>query len=155
LKPGGAAIFYEPFEAGNVILRIAYEQILSRKDEFRLSADAARVLAAFCRDYEVRSGSDKTGAIFREIDDKWLFTKSYFEEIAKQVGAAVTIYPLHDAERQFRLQTMTNLKSTLGSEDALPVAAWDIIDYFDGVFSPEFKRELVIEGCIIFSLPRR
>jgi SAM-dependent methyltransferase len=155
LKPGGAAIFYEPFEAGNVILRIAYEQILSRTDEFPLSADAARVLAAFCRDYEVRSGSDKTGAIFREIDDKWLFTKSYFEEIARQVGASVTIFPLHESDQQFRKQTVTNLRLTLGSEDALPPAAWEVIDYFDNVFSPEFKRELVIEGCIIFSLPTR
>lgn len=36
LKPGGYAIFYEPFEAGNQIVKLIFERILERNEQFAL-----------------------------------------------------------------------------------------------------------------------
>jgi hypothetical protein len=99
----------------------------------------------------VRSGSDKSVPLFRQIDDKWLVTRSYIEERARKAGfEKVLIYPIHDVERPFSHQTEANLSLTLGaSRDRMPEWAWDIIDYYDRVFSRELKRDLFIEACVI------
>lgn len=154
LAPGGHAIFFEPFENGNAILRIAYTQILERQgpaEKSPLPPEIRSMLKAMVADYEVRTGTDKSGDVYRRIDDKWLFTRSYIEERARQAGfTQVTIYPLHDIERPFSRQTEVNLQLALAApRERLPAWAWDILDYFDRVFSAEMKRDLMIEGCII------
>lgn len=99
LRPGGMAVFFEPFEAGNAILRMAYERILAedaKRDSEHLSETTARTLRALVNDFRVRTGSDKSDDVFRLIDDKWLFTRSYFTTIAREIGfVSVEVDPLH------------------------------------------------------------
>ena len=178
LRPGGYAVFFEPFENGNAILRIAYAEILARAAGSKRDAPAARptwlqrmrgstspsaqndtelpddvggILRAMVDSLTIRSGSDKTAPVFRNIDDKWLFTRSYIEERARTAGfEEVLIYPIHGVERPFSYQTEVNLSLALGAApDRMPQWAWAILDYYDRVFSPELKRDLFIEACVI------
>jgi SAM-dependent methyltransferase len=163
LRPGGTAVFFEPFENGNAILRLAYEQILARgggEDAFagdRLSPTVSTSLRMLVEDFRIRAGTDKSAPIFRRIDDKWLFTRSYFEELAASLGdVAVEIEPLNPSDEPFVLQTRTYLRLGLGlsSEDAaaaLPAWAWDVLRGFDAAFSRELKRDLPVEGSVIFT----
>lgn len=139
LRPGGCAIFFEPFENGNAILHLAYTEILKEARNKKLDNSIHRFLAALIEDFRLRNGSDKSAEVFRHIDDKWLFTRSYFEEAAKKSGfSAVEMYPLHDLEKPFTLQTQTNLRLGLGvTPSALPQWAWDILARFDNTFSRE------------------
>ncbi len=178
LKPGGHAVFFEPFENGNAILRIAYAEILARagptegdapirrrtwRERFHIGApppapraddladDVRQLLRAMVDDLGRRSGSDKSAPLFQVIDDKWLFTRSYIEERARAAGFdEVLIYPIHDVERPYSRQTEVNLSLGLGaSPERLPPWAWEILDYYDRAFSLELKRDLFIEACII------
>lgn len=78
LKPGGTAIFVEPFE-GYGVLRSAFELILERVEAGEgpgVSPEALAFIRAMSRDFEARAGSDKSAPFVPYLDDKWLFTRS-------------------------------------------------------------------------------
>ena len=152
LRPGGVAVFFEPFENGSAILRLIYKRILERSEAMPpLRSDVASMLGAIVRDFEVRAGSDKSNPIFETIDDKWLFTRSYIETAAKHAGFnRTTIYPIHSVERPFARQTETYLKLVLGETvNAVPGWAWDIIEEHERFFSAELRYDMLIEGAIV------
>jgi len=154
LKPGGCAIFFEPFEAGNVILELAYSEIISSFPGYShsLPNETRAFLKAMIEDYRVRKGRDKSLEVYKQLDDKWLFTKSYFNELYERYNfSKMVIYPIHDTKQQFEYQTITNLRLGLGKGiNALPEGAWNIIRKYDRVFSEDLKQELIIEACVIF-----
>ncbi|MCX6356750.1 MAG: class I SAM-dependent methyltransferase [Candidatus Aureabacteria bacterium] len=152
LKKGGCAIFFEPFENGNAILALAYREILSRARSVGISRVTKKLLRALIKDFDIRRGRDKSLPIFSAIDDKWLFTKNYFHELAEQCQfSRCTIFPLHQAPEQFEGQTGVYLRLGAGqSRDALPAWAWKIIRRYDAGFSDDMKGDLLIEGAVIF-----
>lgn len=152
LKPGGAAIFFEPFENGNALLALIYEMILGQEaHRGPLDRTVKSFLQSQIADHALRRGRDKSAPIFARMDDKWLFTKSYVEEMAERAGfAECRIYPLHSPDRQFANQIEVNLRLGLGKErTALPQWAWTIIQGCDEHFSPDLKRDLLIEGAVL------
>lgn len=151
LKQGGYAIFFEPFEEGNIILRNAYNTILNDSRQGTLSSEVRSLFQALIVDYDARMVRDKSLPKFRNLDDKWLFNKKYFLDFSKKYGfSECIIYPLHSTERQFALQTETYLRLGRGkTRDALPNWAWEIIRQYDQCFSEDTKKELLIEGCLI------
>ncbi len=159
LKEGGSAIFFEPFENGCSILRMAYAEILNHSKRSKLlwktdlDSKASNFLKTVINDFAVRTGTDKSNELFRKIDDKWLFTRKYFNNAAEKYKLRkITIYPLHDTSKPFRKQTETFLRLGLGAEPSrLPNWAWEILDYYDNFFSPELKDDLLIEGAIILT----
>ena len=159
LKEGSSAIFFEPFENGASILRIAYTEILrkSKKTKFPWNTDLDGKISDFLKrlinDFAVRAGTDKSNELFQKIDDKWLFTKKFFYDAAEKYKLRnVTIYPLHDTAHQFRKQTETYLRLGLGAgPGTLPNWAWEILDYYDNLFSPDLKDDLLIEGAVILT----
>jgi ubiquinone/menaquinone biosynthesis C-methylase UbiE len=159
LRPGGMAVFFEPFEAGNAVLRMAYERILAEnvaRASQHLSEPTAQTLRALVNDFRVRASLDKSAEIFARIDDKWLFTRSYFEAIAAGIGfVSVEIDPLWSGEDVFAMQTRTYLKLAQGISEhdvaaALPKWAWDVLQSVDAAMSLELKRDLPIEARVIF-----
>lgn len=166
LRPGGMAIFFEPFEYGNALLRLAYEQILSRCSEegadpqYQLAPEVMNFLRAMIEDYRIRTGCDKSDPIFKRIDDKWLFTRSYFQNLADSLaGISLEIEPLKDptimSDKVFTIMTKNNLRrapglSTADADTALPDWAWGIIRSFDEVFSEEAKQEMPTHARVTF-----
>lgn len=165
LKPGGHAIFFEPFENGNAILARIYHAVISRRVTILskvcrtisnrhggdLPKDVRSYLTRFVHDSALRKGRDKSAPVFRKLDDKWCFTKRYFEGLSEKFGfSRCTIYSLHDTARQFEDQTEVNLRLGPGrTRDALPDWAWEIIRQFDSAFSEDLKADMLIEGCVI------
>jgi hypothetical protein len=144
-------MFFEPFEFGSAMLRIIYERLMEESEALGLEVRVRRLLQRVSTDIRVRTGRDKTAPIFREVDDKWLFTRTYLEEQAAACDAGLTIYPIHLLPDAFANQTRTLLKLILNTDDsALPERAWQIISSYDAAFSEDLKREMLLEGCIIF-----
>jgi hypothetical protein len=86
------AIFFEPFEAGNALLKFTYRRILSqascRKDDAgHAFSNAWRGLPA-TRKTEIRP-------IYRELDDKWMFTRTFFDRARTEQGWSELITYTH------------------------------------------------------------
>ena len=143
-------MFFEPFENGNMLLRMVYQQILDRPLR-RLPEEVGRILGALIRDFDLRRGRDKSAPIFRTVDDKWLFTLSYFRELADRYGfSSCRVHPLYETTQQFRKQTEAYLRLAGGlAPAAMPTWAWDLVDSYDQRFSEECKADFLIEGCVI------
>lgn len=157
LKPGGHAIFLEPFENGHAILRLAYEEILERASRQKEARPAFEFLRGLSLDIAVRTKRAAYPGFeqkWQTLDDKWMFTKSYFEKIADAAGAQLVRFrPLHKTENCFSIQTTMALTHYGGFKcpEALPDWAWDILARYDNFFSEEMKQDLLIEGSIVFT----
>ncbi len=154
LKPGGAAIFFEPFEIGNQLVTLILKQLLELngyKDQ-QLDNDTAFFFKGLVHDFKIRKGTSKTGELFLRMDDKWLFTREYIENTAKSIGfQEVVVYPLHGTHKMFSDQITTFLRQGVNKNlDALPRWAKDCISDADEHFSQELRPELLIAGGLIF-----
>ena len=154
LKPGGHAIFFEPFN-GWAIMRLAFERILAeaelRGDPLDPAADA--VLRATIRDVAERSDPDTTTAWFPNLDDKWLFSRSRVSASAKAAGFETVQFVPH-AGHPTLYRDMTAVQLRLGSGRAdlsLPDWANAIVDSFDAALTRDAKRELMMEGTIVLT----
>jgi SAM-dependent methyltransferase len=154
LKPGGHAIFFEPFN-GWAIMRLAFERILAeaelRGDPLDPAADA--VLRATIRDVAERSDPDTTTAWFPNLDDKWLFSRSRISASAKAAGFETVRYVPHAGHPTlYRDMTAVQLRLGSGRDDlAMPGWANAIIDSFDAALTRDAKRELMMEGTIVLT----
>lgn len=155
LRPGGLAIFFEPFEAGNAILKLTYQRILDRASAAERADAGLRFVAKMAEDYEVRS-RPRTDPVFDQIDDKWMFTRTYFQRIGREQGwADVTTYGLNIDATPLRKQAVVQLR--LGAQlppSALPDWAWAIIDDTDAGLSMDLKREWTTEGAVLLRKAR-
>jgi len=153
LKEGGIAVFYDPFE-GFGLLGLSFKMILDRaaREHLKLDDVVADFLRAIIIDFDARRGTDKTADRFKYMDDKWLFTRNYFEDVLRSTGfESVKVLARTNHATCFR-DLVTDLLR-LGLEltpNALPDWAWETIDLLDCSFSPEMKEDLVMEGAIIF-----
>jgi ubiquinone/menaquinone biosynthesis C-methylase UbiE len=150
LKPGGWAMFFEPFEAGNTLVKLTYLRILAQASPAQRDTDAMRLLERMVADYTARQ-RPRTDPIFREIDDKWMFTRTYFERIKSGQGwAELTICPLNVSAKFLRTQAEVHLR--LGAQlqpSALPDWAWAVIDETDAGVSEDLRGEWAPEAAVL------
>jgi len=152
LKPGGVAVFYEPFELGNAMIKIIYRNLLEDPRSLTIRPGIRRFLKEMWQGLHLLKGKDKSAPIFQKLDDKWLFSRRYFEGLGEKFKFSdVLIYPIHGIDQMFETQVKTHLR--LGCEvgpDRLPSWAWKKIKQFDDDFSLEQKEEMILEGCVVF-----
>ena len=150
LKPGSWALFFEPFEAGNTLVKLTYQRILAQAPAAQRATDSMRLLERMVADYAMRQ-RPKTDPIFREIDDKWMFTRTYFERLkADQGWAELVVYPLNVSPTFLRTQAEVHLR--LGAQlqpAALPDWAWAVIDETDAGVSEDLRREWAPEAAVL------
>ena len=178
LKSNGVAVFFEPFELGHQIVALIFERLLERDSGSRkrmaqvLPGPVEKLLARLAgllpsrrevppevghffkerhREFQIRKGVDKSQPVFRRLDDKWLFTRGFFEDCAERCGyREAVIYPLRESTRPFFDHIRALLRLGLGSDESvLPPWAIDVIAEIDEHFSPEARSELLIEGCVV------
>jgi SAM-dependent methyltransferase len=154
LKPGGHAIFLEPFNGWSIV-RLAYERILA---EAELRGDpldplAAEALRLTVTDIAERSLSGRSPESIAALDDKWIFSRSEIQAMASDVGFAdVRFVPNPDNPSLYRNRTAVQLRLATGRPDlALPVWANEILDAFDAAVNVQTKRELMLEGTIVLT----
>ena len=156
LKPGGRAVFFEPFQAGFALCRIAYEEILAEARRRGVSGPAFNFLRDLSRDIYVRTHQrmpPDVGMEWRQLDDKWLFSRVHFERIADALNiTSMTIEQIATPDNLFTGQARLSLKEYGGVDpDELPSWGWDILRKFDEEHcSPELKQELTLEGIVTF-----
>jgi ubiquinone/menaquinone biosynthesis C-methylase UbiE len=150
LKPGCWAMFFEPFEAGNTLVKLTYQRILAQATPAQRETAALRLLERMVADYTMRQ-RPKTDPIFREIDDKWMFTRTYFERIKSEQGwAELSICPLNVSATFLRTQAQVHLR--LGAQlepSALPDWAWAVIDETDAGVSEDLRQEWAPEAAVL------
>jgi ubiquinone/menaquinone biosynthesis C-methylase UbiE len=156
LRPGGSAIFFEPFEVGHQVLALTLRSLLKRnerrrEDEEALEPAVVRFFEALCHDWSVRKGEDKSAPQYLHIDDKWLFTQDYFERVARQAGfRGVMIRPIQLAPDLFSGKVDHLLGIGLRMNAAvLPRWAFECLTDADRSFTAEARRHLVFEGIVV------
>ncbi|MCZ8173334.1 MAG: class I SAM-dependent methyltransferase [Brevundimonas sp.] len=156
LKPTGFAIFLEPLEAGHAILSLAFQEILRLPDMQKDVFEASRnMLSGIIKDIEARTHRT-TRAIdhhWEQLDDKWLFPRSYLETIANDNGCTLEIYPLDESNVPFYTQAMVVLQNyaQLKFPECLPEAALQILERYDSAFSYQGKADVPLEGILVFT----
>ncbi len=150
LKPGGIAIFFEPFEAGYAILRLIYKSIL-RENEFRwrnkLDRSQINYLKNCVEVWRQMQNPDKMSPFFAGVDDKCLFTRQFFGRLVEKYGyKKFDTYPINKTEKPFR--TLVQIHSS-SNHVVLPDWAWSIVDEHENNFTMDLKEDLLTEGTII------
>ena len=108
-------------------------------------------------DYKSRA-RPRSDPSYRDLDDKWMFTRTYFERLrAEQGWSELITYALNVSTRR---DCATRCSSTCDSarastEDALPAWAWSVIDETDASVSDDLRRELAQEGAVLLRKPLR
>jgi SAM-dependent methyltransferase len=157
LRPNSPAIFLEPFEAGHAILRLMFSQIRQQAERLGQTGSVFEFLDAISNDIYVRSHRltlPEWSQRWFELDDKWLFTRRYFERLGETVGASdVKIIHLYDRPDLFAWQTRRILTEygQLRLDD-LPDWAWKVVERYDSdFFTADMKADLIIEGAVVFT----
>lgn len=152
LKPGGTAIFFEPFD-GYCLLRLAHQRILAESRQLPLDPVIAEVLGRMIADTAARTRPDPSSAAWRGLDDKWLFSREYIEAAASAAGfARVAFVPHSDNSRLFRNFGNIQLGLATGRSDlAMPAWANGILDEFDDAITAAGKRAMMLEGTVVLT----
>ncbi len=152
LKPGGIAIFHEPFEYGAAIQKTIYRMILDRSHRLPgLDPKVADLLIRVIRDFEARFGPETIKPFTADLDDKWLFHAGFFEQFREEFDLD-QIDPIFDPSPIATwYQAVTSVDLELGgcADLSLPEWAWDIVSSFDRGISDELKRSFIREATII------
>jgi len=155
LKPGGHAIFFEPFH-GWAMLKLAFQRVLAEA-ELRaspLDPETDRAFRELVHDVTLRSRLEgRSAPEFAGMDDKWLFSRTRIEMAAAKAGfSGVHVIPHNDHRTLYRDSTMVHLRLSSGRSD-LPVPDWalSIIDEFDAAMTLHAKRELPVEATIVLT----
>jgi ubiquinone/menaquinone biosynthesis C-methylase UbiE len=149
LRPGASALFIEPFETGHGVMRIAYRRILAEAARRGEDGGGFGMLRRMIADHEARL-RDKSDPIFETLDDKWLFTRAWFEQAAagpeweglRIEGLGTGANPIADRAR-------TELRLGLGADEStLPRWAWDLLAEHEAAFSRDGLRDLLFEATV-------
>ena len=113
LKKNGMCIFFEPMELGLTLFALCLESALpsiSKSGEYGESA--SRFFEAIIKDITVRvhHATDKNSPDWRDLDDKWVFARSYLENIARMSDVQLEVLPLNNVTSPFLTQAKTILK---------------------------------------------
>jgi ubiquinone/menaquinone biosynthesis C-methylase UbiE len=155
LVPGGWAIFFEPFQAGNLLLALAYQRILGHATIVERESPGMRMLERIVVDYFARV-APRGDPRYDSLDDKWMFTRSYFDRLAQAQGwAEVVTYAMHDEPDRLQNQAAVHLRLGAGlSREALPAWAWGMLEETDAALSEDLRQELAQEAAILLRKPR-
>ena len=153
LKPGGKAVFFEPFEYGCNFMKTIYTLIL---DDSRCKAELPEEMAthfqAMIRDYNARFDASEIKLHSAHLDDKWLFTKKIFEDVAGRNGCEVVSLSgnnIHPTGHFFREQLLGNFNLAGIPHPRPPDWALQIADDFDAALPQSIVDKLIIDGTII------
>lgn len=154
LKPGGQAIFFEPFNGWGIV-RAAFERVLVEGDLRGEALDPVirDIVQRLIRDIEARSRSDRSPEEIAALDDKWLFSREAMAAIARKAGFSQATFVAHnDHPTLYRDSGAIYLRLATGRSDLeLPEWAVDVLRSFDEAFTREAKRELMLEGTIVLT----
>lgn len=154
LDEGGIAIFTEPMKAGHIIVRHFLDEILRHRDlHHDIPEDIQRFFAAYSFTIEAMCTTDRTRLDYSQLDDKWMFSRSFFEEAARRNGVAHAYFSVNPPENRFRDMIERLVWLGLGRVWQLPEAARALVAGFDASIPADLGDEFAFESCIVFARP--
>ena len=97
------AVFYEPFQAGNVMLRQCLMEILRRLPEHRGTRveDVEELLETFVLGLDLMLDNARSHPALAQADDKWMFTRAQFERVAAHLGLERPDYYINESTNTY------------------------------------------------------
>jgi len=151
LREGGLAVFFEPFEIGFVYMKLLYQQILGDPRAKTIEVSVRKFLQDLLTDINRRLGEDKSDPLYKQIDDKWLFSTHYFREHGRRLGfKQCTTYSLLSGKGDFEEKMEVLLKAGVERKaDALPAWAWEYVRAHDRCLSTSGHLDCIYEGGVL------
>jgi ubiquinone/menaquinone biosynthesis C-methylase UbiE len=152
LAPGGMAVFYEPFQAGYVVMRQCMQEIIRRIPEHNDFDPAVADFLRVCMvGLDLMFDEGRTHPVLPTLDDKWLFTRRHFTAVADRLGLTPpAITSAHPPTRAWEEKIRTLLYAGMDRTAALPDWVTEILASCDRNISPALREELLMEGEVIF-----
>jgi SAM-dependent methyltransferase len=152
LRPGGRIILFEPTEGGAHIVAAMYQAMIDQLNEDPIAhGRLIALLQAMLIDFEARFGVPRAKPWTADLDDKWLFSYSYFLSLANDLGLnEVNMYPQSSNIDDIYTKNFQTLISVSGNIDIeIPSFIWKTASEFDNIPS-SIKKNLTPEATIIF-----
>jgi hypothetical protein len=151
LKPNGAGLFYEPFQAGHIVLRTLLQSFVQIA---ALKGGLSERRLQFFRDYiftiDTMCAAERDPAFYATLEDKYMFSTDMFRRAAKRNGCRVSVFATNPPENAFASKISDLLWQGLGEKDPLPDWAVAVVSETDAA-SRTAREDLLIEGCIAFT----
>lgn len=153
LKPGASMVFFEPNESGYAVFHMLLEQILETSHRLQgLSEEVKQFLRNTIAEYQ--NCTPKPVDEYADIDDKWNFSRTYFEELADDLNAKLRVYPLYPSDSPYSGELTWRLKAAINADpDAIPDWGWEIIRRWEARLSPAARNEMTCAISIIITKP--
>jgi SAM-dependent methyltransferase len=151
LRPGGYAIFFDPFDGAGIILGL-YQLLLSSnlaRNE-RLSDATVQALEMLSADYEARfRGSAPED--FVDLEDKWIFSPEWMVREGLEAGfSSVVVRGNQDHAGMYGEYVKTQLRMAGGPAAAeLPEWAHAAMAGFDRSLTRDARRRMMLEATIV------
>src|SRR5688572_3636295 len=132
LRPGGVAVFFEPFEIGHVILDFALREIVAEADRRGEDSAGIAMLRRLHVDYDARRRARANSDALQELDDKWMFSRAFFESFAVHgAWSECRVNAIHNADSPLVDQVRSQLALLEVDADALPDWAWKTLSRYE------------------------
>ncbi len=154
LRPGGLAVLLEPMTAGHLVVRHFMGLFCGEEHLSALLPDDIRdFFQQFMYTVEVLSAQDRSGFDYAKIDDKWTFSRAFFEECAQENGATWRCFGTSSLEHPFTDKLEELVWMGLGRRWRLPQRLRDMTLAFDASIPRDAFDELATEACVVFAKP--
>jgi len=147
LKPNGIAVFAEPFEAGYSLLLIAYEMLLLQNENVPFLTKKQQNYLLSSIDAWTSNRVDSTQTRVGR-DDKWLFSHTFFDDVAKASGFNLIIKAPIASAMSNPLYHLYK-EHTKGNGIELPQIAETIIHRIEKSFSNQQWQSMPCDGVFI------
>jgi SAM-dependent methyltransferase len=155
LNHNGIAIFTEPMKAGHLIVRYLLDEIVLRED---LHHDIATDIIKFFVDYsftiEAMCTLERSRLDYSLLDDKWMFSRSFFEDAALRNEIGYKLFSVNPSENLFCAMIERLVWLGLGKTWQLPNAARAYVSRFDKCLPEDVVDEFAFEACAVFWRPQ-
>ncbi len=152
VRPNGVCIFTEPFQSGHLMFRQILSQLVALA---KYNAGFKDHHIKFFRDYiftiDTMFRKDRDHPIFATLDDKWMFTRSLFQDAAARAGMRCNIFNGHASASLFSDRVIDLIRLGFGESVLLPSWAADLISEIDVLVDKDLAEEMLFEGCIVFA----
>ncbi|WP_120633383.1 class I SAM-dependent methyltransferase [Ruegeria sp. EL01] len=151
LKPGGLCLFTEPFKVGHLILRMFLDE-LSRGSHYShgIPDDIQEFFRSYIFTIDAMTTLDRTELDYSKLDDKWMFSRNFFEETAKRNDVNYGFFCTDAIENRFVFNIERLVWLGLGQKWTMPEPARDFVARFDASLPLDVMDEIPSSGCIIF-----
>jgi SAM-dependent methyltransferase len=149
---GGVAVFTEPFRAGHLLFRHLLDSIVTRAStDNSVGPEHLQMFKDYMFTIDVSSTMHVDYEHIEMLDDKWMFTKKFFHDIADETGMNCTIVSYPYAPNQFEARVHQLIYLLSGQEFEMANSIKDICATFDKFIDEDLSHEFPFEAAIVFN----